>query len=90
MQQQEPAMLTDLSCDALYQHYAPGIFAYFYKQTASRDVKAKQAVTTFGKVAANQKVVSLAWSPDSTGLISSIEQPYNSKTPTPVSVWALS
>lgn len=35
--QQEPVMLTDLSCDALYQHYASGIFAYFYKQTASRD-----------------------------------------------------
>jgi RNA polymerase sigma factor (sigma-70 family) len=37
MQQQEPVMLTDLSCDALYQHYASGILAYFYKQTASRD-----------------------------------------------------
>jgi hypothetical protein len=54
------------------------------------DVKAKQAVTTFGKVAANQKVISLAWSPDGTGLISSIDQPDDGKTPTPVSVWALS
>lgn len=37
MQQQEPTVLTDLSCDALYQRYASGIFAYLYKQTASRD-----------------------------------------------------
>jgi RNA polymerase sigma factor (sigma-70 family) len=37
MQQPDPVMLDDLSCDALYQRYASGIFAYLYKQTASRD-----------------------------------------------------
>ncbi len=37
MQQQEPVVFNNLSCDALYQRYASGIFAYFYKQTASRD-----------------------------------------------------
>lgn len=37
MQQQEPIVLTDLSCDTLYQRYASGIFAYLYRQTASRD-----------------------------------------------------
>ncbi len=37
MQLQESVMLTDLSCDTLYQQYASSIFAYFYKQTASRD-----------------------------------------------------
>ncbi|GHO98281.1 hypothetical protein KSF_083290 [Reticulibacter mediterranei] len=55
------------------------------------DVKALQAVTTFGKVAdpAKQKVSDLAWSPDGTGLVSSLEQPDEGK-PTPVYVWALS
>ena len=37
MQQPDPVMLDDLSCDALYQRYSAGIFAYLYKQTASRD-----------------------------------------------------
>jgi RNA polymerase sigma factor (sigma-70 family) len=37
MQQQEPPALIELSCDALYQRYASGIFAYLYKQTASKD-----------------------------------------------------
>ena len=37
MQQQEPTVLANISCDVLYQSYASGIFAYFYKQTASRD-----------------------------------------------------
>jgi RNA polymerase sigma factor (sigma-70 family) len=37
MQHQEPTVLANISCDALYQRYASGIFAYFYKQTASRD-----------------------------------------------------
>ena len=37
MQHQEPTVLAELSCDALYHRYASGIFAYFYKQTASRD-----------------------------------------------------
>jgi WD40 repeat protein len=56
------------------------------------DVNAKRAVTTFGKVAdpAREKVVSLAWSPDGTGLVSSLEQPDDGKASTPVSIWALS
>jgi WD40 repeat protein len=56
------------------------------------DVNTKQAVMTFGKVAdpARQKVVGLAWSPDGTGLVSSLEQPDDGKTATPVSIWALS
>lgn len=37
MQQQEPTVLASITCDTLYQRYASAIFAYFYKQTASRD-----------------------------------------------------
>ncbi|GHO95710.1 hypothetical protein KSF_057580 [Reticulibacter mediterranei] len=56
------------------------------------DVKANQAVTTFGKVddPAHQKVSSLAWSPNGTGLVSSIDQPDDGKSLTPINVWALS
>jgi hypothetical protein len=32
----------------------------------------------------------LAWSPDGTGLVSSLEQPDDGKASTPVSIWALS
>jgi RNA polymerase sigma factor (sigma-70 family) len=56
------------------------------------DVKTKQAIMTFGKVAdpANQKVIDVAWSPDGTGLVSSLDQPDDGKSQTPASIWALS
>lgn len=67
MQQQEPTVLTDLSCDALYQRYASGIFAYFYKQTASRDdaedllVEVFMAAMEQNKLAAMQEAECKAW-----------------------------
>lgn len=56
------------------------------------DVTTKQSVATFGQVtdAAKQQIVNMAWSPDGTGLVSSLDQPDDGHTQTPINVWALS
>jgi WD40 repeat protein len=55
------------------------------------DVHAQKAVATFGQVDAHHAVFSVAWSPDSTGLVSSAGSTDSSVPPeVTLSVWALS